>query len=161
MGWAVALDKEDLIGRDALLKVRLEGPTRTLVGFRMTEGGVARHGYPIATPDGQVVGEVTSGSYAPTLNTFIGLGFVPVALAKPGTEICIDIRGKLRRRRAPAVLQAALPPLKGAPAGPLQPRPTEPALLIARLAPRSGAREPARCFGRDRLRAKVCDLGTA
>ncbi len=96
MGWAVALDKEDLIGRDALLKVRLEGPTRTLVGFRMTEGGVARHGYPIATPDGQVVGEVTSGSYAPTLNTFIGLGFVPVALAKPGTEICIDIRGKLR-----------------------------------------------------------------
>ena len=94
LGWAVSLDKGDFLGREALLKARLEGPTRNLIGFRMTAGGVARHGYPIVTPEGQVVGEVTSGSYAPSLDAFIGLGYVPTVLAKPGVDIGIEIRGK-------------------------------------------------------------------
>jgi len=69
------------------------GVTRRLVGFEMKERGIARHGYPILS-GGKAVGEVTSGTHAPTLGKALGLGYVPVALAAPGTMIDIEIRGQ-------------------------------------------------------------------
>jgi aminomethyltransferase len=96
LGWAVALDvpgKYTLIGRDALLKVKLEGSKRRLVGFEMIERGIARHNYPIAA-NSTVVGYVTTGMYSPTLKKNIGLGYVPGEYAKKGTELEVVIRGK-------------------------------------------------------------------
>lgn len=94
--WAVAFDKPSFIGREALLKQRLEGTTRRLVGFRMVEGGVPRHGYTLAV-NGQPCGEVTSGMYAPSLDAFYGMGYVPTAHAEVGAEIEVLIRDKPRR----------------------------------------------------------------
>ena len=94
LGWVVKLDAADFIGRDALRSIKAAGLQRKLVGFEMTGRGIARHGYPIVA-DGKVVGEVTSGSPGPTVGRNIGLGYVPVALAKLGTSLGIEIRGKV------------------------------------------------------------------
>jgi aminomethyltransferase len=95
LGWVVKLDGPDFIGKEALLKQRAEGPKRKLVGFEMTARGIARHGYAIHDSAGAKVGEVTSGSPAPTLEKNIGMGYVPVALTEPGTQLQIDCRGKM------------------------------------------------------------------
>jgi len=94
--WAVAFDKPSFLGREALLKQRLEGVARRLVGFRMIEGGVPRHGHALAV-NGQLCGEVTSGMYAPTLDAFLGMGYVPTAYAEAGAEIEVLIRDKPRK----------------------------------------------------------------
>lgn len=98
LGFGCALDKEQFIGRDALLKVHLEGPRRRLVGFEMLQGGVARHGYPIVI-DGSVQGEVTSGMYAPTLDKMLGLAYIPSQYAETGTDIGVQIRDRLKPAR--------------------------------------------------------------
>ena len=95
LGWAVSFDKGDFIGREALLKTRLEGAARKLVGFEMTQGGVPRHEYEVVK-DGVVCGWVTSGMYAPTLDKFLGMAYISAKYAAPGTEIGISIRGKVK-----------------------------------------------------------------
>jgi aminomethyltransferase len=97
LGWACDLNK-NFVGRDALLKQKLEGVKKKLVGFEMVERGIARNGYEIAS-NGQVVGSVTSGMFAPTLEKNIGLGYVPPELAQIGTEFDILIRGKPTKAR--------------------------------------------------------------
>ncbi len=94
LGWTVALDKEEFAGRPALIHAKATPLTRKLVGFEMTERGIARHGYPIVNASAQPVGLVTSGSPSPTLGKNIGLGYVPIDLAHPGSTLGIDIRGK-------------------------------------------------------------------
>jgi aminomethyltransferase len=93
LGWVVKLDKS-FVGRDALAKVKAEGPSRTLVGFEMVGRGVARHGYPLKNKAGNPVGICTSGGPSPTLGKSIGLGYVPVGMARVGTEIVADCRGR-------------------------------------------------------------------
>jgi len=93
LGWACALDK-DFTGAEVLRRIRVEGPARRLVPFVMEERGVPRPGMPIAGG-----GTVTSGSHSPMLEQGIGLGYVPAAQAKVGTELVIDIRGNERRAR--------------------------------------------------------------
>jgi aminomethyltransferase len=101
LGWVVKLDQGDFLGKDALKRIKEEGFDRKLVGFEMVERGIARHGYPIVAVEGTEgadpgakLGEVTSGSPAPTLGKNIGLGYVPKRLAKRGTPLQIEIRGK-------------------------------------------------------------------
>jgi aminomethyltransferase len=94
LGWVVKLDAGDFVGREALRGIKDAGFARKLVGFEMTERGIARHGYPILA-GGNRVGEVTSGSPGPTVGRNIGLGYVPKALAKVGTTLGIEIRGKV------------------------------------------------------------------
>jgi len=89
----VDLSKADFIGRDALLKARDRGAARRLVGFEMAGRGIARHGYAILH-QGRQVGVVTSGSYAPTLDKSIGMGYVPAALGVPGARVFVDVRGR-------------------------------------------------------------------
>ena len=91
--WIVKLDKGPFLGRDALVRQQAAGVTRRLVGFEMTERGIARHGYPILS-GGKLVGDVTSGTHAPTLGKALGLGYVPVALAPLGSKLDIEIRGQ-------------------------------------------------------------------
>jgi aminomethyltransferase len=98
LGWVVKPAKGDFVGRAAIEAVRAAGPRRRLVGFEMIDRAVARHGYPLRH-DGTAVGEVTSGSYAPSVDRYIGMGYVPVALAAVGTELEIEVRGRGQRAR--------------------------------------------------------------
>jgi len=81
----VKLDKGDFVGRDALVKQKENGLTRTLVGFEMCGRGIGRDGYEVYI-DGAPAGWVTSGSPSPTLCRNIGLCYLPVgqAQAQPG-----------------------------------------------------------------------------
>lgn len=99
LGWAVRLDKDTFVGMDALQRVKQEGVTRRLVGFEMVGRGIARQGYPIHSVEGQPVGAVTTGMHAPTLGRPLGLGYVPVALSKIGSEFDVIIRNKPVRAR--------------------------------------------------------------
>jgi aminomethyltransferase len=95
LGWVVKFGTGDFIGMGALAWQRAVGVQRRLIGFEMTGRGVARHGYAIYDPVGTRVGDVTSGGLAPSLEKHIGMGYVPLALAKPGLELQIDCRGKM------------------------------------------------------------------
>ncbi len=70
------------------------GITRRLVGFKMVERGIPRHGYEIAAPDGTKMGVVTSGTMSPMLKEGVGMGYVRPEFTAPGTEIAIIIREK-------------------------------------------------------------------
>jgi aminomethyltransferase len=91
----VHFDKPDFMGKAALLAVRERGLSRKLVGFEMTGRGIARHGYPLCTPEGAAVGICTSGGPSPTLGKNIGLGYVPLTLSEPGSALMVDCRGKM------------------------------------------------------------------
>jgi aminomethyltransferase len=94
LSWAVAFDKGDFVGRDALLAVKeAGGPALRLVGFRMVGRGIPRADYPVAV-DGETVGYVTSGGYAPTLDANIGLALVRRAVAGIGKPLDIMIRNQ-------------------------------------------------------------------
>ncbi len=93
LAWVVKFDKGDFIGRAALQKQKEQGLARKLVGFQLTEPGIARHGHPVVH-EGQTVGVVTSGTRSPTLKTSIGLAYVPPALAAEGSALAVEIRGK-------------------------------------------------------------------
>lgn len=96
LSWAIAFDKGDFIGRDALLKLRLELPQNRLVAFEMTEKAVPRQGYAILS-NGVEVGDVTTGMYSPTTGRYVGLAFVPRHLAKVGTELEVLVRNKTKK----------------------------------------------------------------
>jgi aminomethyltransferase len=93
LGWTCALAK-DFTGVNVLRAIKENGPERRLVAFVMEEKAIPRQGMPIAGG-----GEVTSGSHSPMLDIGIGMGYVPTAHAKPGTELTIDVRGKPRKAR--------------------------------------------------------------
>jgi aminomethyltransferase len=93
LGWAIAWGT-DFVGKDALEKVRSDGPARTLFGIRCSEKGVPRQGYPVVVRDTQV-GTVTSGNHSPTLRTGIALALGPAASAPAvGDKVAIDARGR-------------------------------------------------------------------
>ncbi len=95
LGWLVSLDDgEDFIGRTALVELR-QRVTRRLVCFVAEErGGLFRHGQQLLF-EGEPVGTVTSGGYSPTLGTTIGMGYLPVHLARPDTRISVQVRDRL------------------------------------------------------------------
>jgi aminomethyltransferase len=93
LGWICKLNKGDFIGRDRLATQKEEGIQRRLVGFEMTERGIARDDQEVLV-DGKRVGRVTSGSPAPFLRKNIGMAYVPVEFANQGQELRIDVRGR-------------------------------------------------------------------
>jgi aminomethyltransferase len=104
LDWTVKLDKGDFLGRAALLAQREGGgPRRRLVGFEIVGRGIAREGAPVWL-GGESVGKVTSGTWSPTFEKALGMAYVPVEQAAPGTALEIEVRGK----RLPASV-AALP----------------------------------------------------
>lgn len=98
LGWVVKLSKGDFIGRDAIAKVKETGPGRKLVGFEMVDRAVARHGYRILK-DGREIGCVTSGSYGPSVEKYIGVGYVWTEHSTVGSEFEVEVRGKAQRAR--------------------------------------------------------------
>jgi aminomethyltransferase len=93
LAWVVKLDKGEFVGREALRRQKEAGVGRKLVGFVLTEPGIARHGYPVVQ-GGKPVGTVTSGTKSPSLGTSIGLAYVPAALAAEGSTFGVEIRGR-------------------------------------------------------------------
>jgi aminomethyltransferase len=91
--FAVTFDK-NFIGRDALLKQKLEKPRRVLVGFELVDRGLAREEYSVLS-NGEEIGVVTTGMYSPTTSRYLGMALVLREYSKIGTEIEIQIRNKL------------------------------------------------------------------
>ncbi len=91
--WILKWDKGDFIGRSALMKQKEEGIDRKLVGFEVTDRGIARHGHE-AYIQGVQAGAVTSGTFAPYLKKAIGLIYLPEENSVTGQEFEIDVRGK-------------------------------------------------------------------
>lgn len=95
LGWITKFaEGKEFIDRPLMERQKTEGVSRKLVGFKMIDRGIPRHGYALAAPDGTPVGHVTSGTMSPCLKTGVGMGYVAAAFAKPGTEIAVVIREK-------------------------------------------------------------------
>ena len=94
LGWICKLDKGEFVGRAKLARQKEEGVQRRLVGFEVTDRGIARDDQEVVVGEKRV-GKVTSGSPAPFLKKNIGFAYVPAELATVGGEIKIDVRGRL------------------------------------------------------------------
>jgi aminomethyltransferase len=96
LAWAVKLSKSEFVGRSALLAAQEElgRSGRQRVGLQLEGRRAARENCPVLHTDGRVIGRVTSGSFAPTLEKSIAMAYVDVAYAPPDTHLLIDVRGK-------------------------------------------------------------------
>jgi aminomethyltransferase len=95
LGWITKfVDGNNFVNRENLEKQKQDGVTRKLIGFELLDKGIARQHYPIQDAEGNVIGEVTSGTMSPSLKKPIGMGYVKSEFAKTGTEIFVEIRGK-------------------------------------------------------------------
>ncbi len=100
LGWITKFtDTKEFINKAALLKQKQEGTARRLVGFEMVDKGIPRHEYEITDAAGNRIGEVTSGTMGPSVKIPIGMGYVPAALSKEGSEIFVKIRDKVLKAR--------------------------------------------------------------
>ena len=97
LGWITKFNdvKGDFIDKQYLLDQKAAGLTRKLVGFELVDRGIARHEMTICDAEGKQIGHVTSGTMGPTVKKAIGMGYVDVPFNKVGSEIYIEIRGKL------------------------------------------------------------------
>ena len=101
LGRFVAFGKTDFIGRTALTEQKDRGATRKLIAFKMADKSPPpRPHYAIHAAD-RKIGEVTSGTQSPSLGVGVGMGYVAVEQAEPGTAIEVEIRGK----RYPALIE--------------------------------------------------------
>ncbi|MDO4727728.1 MAG: glycine cleavage system aminomethyltransferase GcvT [Bacteroidota bacterium] len=91
LGWITKFTK-DFVNSEYLKKQKEEGVSRKLIGFELLDRGIPRHGYTIVDAQGNQIGEVTSGTMAPSLGKGIGLGYVTTANSKVDTEVYIKIR---------------------------------------------------------------------
>ncbi|HHW59565.1 MAG: glycine cleavage system aminomethyltransferase GcvT [Bacteroidales bacterium] len=100
LGWIVKfVDHKNFIDKEFLLKQKQQGIKRKLIGFEMVDKGIPRHDYPICNDKGDIIGNVTSGTFAPYVKKAIGLGYVPIDFSDPDTEIFINIRNKLTKAK--------------------------------------------------------------
>lgn len=98
LGWITKFTKE--FTNSANLKAQKEaGVKRKLVGFRMVDKGIPRHDYVLRDANGAEIGKVTSGTMSPMLGIGIGLGYVTTAFSAAGSEIFVDVRGKLLKAK--------------------------------------------------------------
>ena len=91
LGWITKFNK-DFTNSESLKAQKEAGVLRKLVGFELTERGIPRHDYEIVDKDGNIIGIVTSGTMAPSLNKGIGLGYVTTEFSGVDSEIFIRIR---------------------------------------------------------------------
>ncbi|KQR72390.1 glycine cleavage system aminomethyltransferase GcvT [Pedobacter sp. Leaf176] len=91
LGWITKFSKA-FTNSENLLAQKEAGIQKRLVGFEMIDRGIPRHDYEIADADGNIIGKVTSGTQAPSLQKAIGMGYVAKDFAKEGSEIFINIR---------------------------------------------------------------------
>ena len=93
LGWAVGWKKEAFWGRDVLLAERERGPERVLRGLVAVGRGIPRPGMSVSLTPDVLLGEITSGTFSPTLRKGIGLALLP-SFVNPEAEVGVDIRGR-------------------------------------------------------------------
>ena len=93
LGWVISMEKDSFPGKDLILKMKQAGPSRVRVGFRIRKKGIPRQGQDIRSNE-ETVGKVTSGTFSPTLDVGIGMGFVRPAYSRPGERVSIRIRDR-------------------------------------------------------------------
>ncbi len=93
LGWAVKMDKGDFIGRQALERCRQDATRRQRVGLELEGKRIAREGAAVLH-QGRAVGQVTSGTFSPTLGKAIVMAYVDPPVTAPGTACEVDVRGK-------------------------------------------------------------------
>ncbi len=95
LGWITKFsENNDFVNSAALAEQKAEGITKRLVAFELLDRGVPRQGYDIVDAEGNVIGNVTSGTMSPSTGKAIGMGYVPKALMKADSEIYIAVRKK-------------------------------------------------------------------
>jgi aminomethyltransferase len=92
-GWAVGWKKDAFWGRDALLAEKAAGPARLLWGIEALDRGIPRSHMTVLDASGSAIGEVTSGTFSPTLKKGIGLALLAPTVAE-GDELSVDVRGR-------------------------------------------------------------------
>jgi aminomethyltransferase len=97
LGWCCK-EATGFIGSEAVARARAEGTAQKLAPFLIEGAGIPREGNPVLA-GGAEVGVVTSGTFSPSLEVGAGMAYVRADLAKPGTELEIDVRGKVRAAR--------------------------------------------------------------
>ena len=98
LSWIVGWKKDDFVGAAALRDQKSNGAARKIVGFEMSDPGIARHGYEAYVGDTKA-GVVTSGTQTPFLKKAIGMAYLPAAHTAAGSEFAVDIRGRRARAR--------------------------------------------------------------
>ena len=100
LGWITKFnDANQFIDKELLTVQKNEGVDRKLRGFEMIDRGIPRHGYELTDKDGNVIGEVTSGTQSPVLNKGIGMGYIAKEYSAFGTEIFVKVRNKLLKTK--------------------------------------------------------------
>lgn len=100
LGWITKFtDEKDFINKAELLRQKKEGVQRKLIGFELIDKGIPRHGYNIVDAKGNKIGIVTSGTMGPSVKKAVGMGYVPTASSKEGSEIYISIRDKVLKAK--------------------------------------------------------------
>jgi aminomethyltransferase len=91
LSWAVDLNKE-FVGAEKLREIHQRGPTRKLVGLELEAKRIARQGTPVVK-ESTVIGEVTSGTWGPTVQKSIAMAYVDAAFSEEGIEVDADLKG--------------------------------------------------------------------
>lgn len=99
LGWVTKPMAKDFLGKAKIVAVKEQGLKRKLVGFEMLDRGIPRQGYVLKSVNAEPIGVCTSGTMSPSTGACIGIGYVTVANSTEGTEIAVDIRGKLVRAK--------------------------------------------------------------
>lgn len=98
LGWITKFaEGKQFIDRELMERQKKEGTSRKLVGFKLIDRGVPRHGYDLTDGSGRKIGHVTSGTMSPMLKVGIGTGYVESAYAAAGTQIAVEVRGRQLR----------------------------------------------------------------
>jgi len=98
LGWICKLDKGDFVGRDAILRMKTEGPAERLVSLKLGARTIPRQHYRVFA-DGRDVGEVRSGLFSPSLGCGIATAYVPSTIARIGTELAVMVRNSPERAK--------------------------------------------------------------
>ncbi|MCE9624767.1 MAG: glycine cleavage system aminomethyltransferase GcvT [Deltaproteobacteria bacterium] len=98
LSWVVKLEKGDFIGREALVKIKEQGPMRRLVGLVMEEPGIPREGFAVMR-GAETIGKTCSGTFSPTLQVGIATALVSPSSGAESGENFIDIRGKMKKAK--------------------------------------------------------------
>jgi len=93
LGWAVGWQKPAFWGRDVLLREKEEGPKRILRGIVSTSRAIPRPGMRVSLTPDVALGEVTSGTFSPTLKKGVGLALIST-VAAPDAQVGVDVRGR-------------------------------------------------------------------
>lgn len=94
LSYALYLDGPDFPGRDVFRSLALQTPAKVRIGLEMKDKRPAREGC-VILHEGRQIGSITSGSFSPTLQKPIAMGYVPPKFSEPGQSLSVDVRGKI------------------------------------------------------------------